>query len=41
MEGLTENQAKEFHDQFRLGTWVFGAVAVIAHLLVWSWQPWF
>jgi light-harvesting complex 1 beta chain len=38
--GLTEGEAKEFHKIF-LGSFIaFTIVAIIAHILVWSWRPW-
>lgn len=39
--GLTEAEAKEFHGLFVSGFIGFTAVAVIAHILVWNWRPWF
>ncbi len=39
--GLTEAEAKEFHGLFVTGFVGFTAVAVVAHILVWSWRPWF
>jgi light-harvesting complex 1 beta chain len=39
--GLTSNEAKEFHSAYMQGTLGFGAVVVVAHILVWMWQPWF
>ncbi len=41
MSGLTDQEAKEFHGLFMSGFVGFTAVAVIAHILVWSWRPWF
>jgi light-harvesting complex 1 beta chain len=38
--GLTEAEAKEFHRIFRQSFLVFVGVAVVAHVLVWSWRPW-
>lgn len=40
MSGLTEEEAKEFHKFFMQGFLGFSAVAVVAHILVWSWRPW-
>ena len=37
---LTEAEAKEFQAQFKLGTYTFGAVAAVAHILVYAWKPW-
>jgi light-harvesting complex 1 beta chain len=38
--GLTESEAKEFHSLFVSGFVGFTIVAVVAHILVWSWRPW-
>ncbi len=38
--GLTEMEAKEFHGLFVQGFVGFTVVAIIAHVLVWSWRPW-
>lgn len=38
--GLTEMEAKEFHGLFISGFVGFTVVAIIAHVLVWSWRPW-
>jgi len=38
---LSEQEAKEFHAQFKLGTFTFGGAALIAHVLVYAWKPWF
>jgi light-harvesting complex 1 beta chain len=40
MSGLSEQEAKEFHDLFVFGFTVFTAVAAVAHFLVWLWRPW-
>jgi light-harvesting complex 1 beta chain len=41
LSGLTDAEAKEFHRIF-LGSFIlFTAVAIIAHVLVWTWRPWF
>ena len=37
---LSEEEAKEFQAQFKLGTYTFGAVAAVAHILVYAWKPW-
>lgn len=39
--GLTSDEAKEFHELFMKGFIGFTIVAVIAHVLVWLWRPWF
>ena len=38
--GLTESEAKEFHTLFVSGFIGFTIVAIVAHILVWSWRPW-
>jgi len=40
MSGLTEQQAKEFHEQFKTTFTAFVALAGLAHLLVAATQPW-
>ncbi len=40
LSGLTEDEAKEFHGLFMMGFFVFTAVAIAAHVLVWLWRPW-
>ena len=41
ISGLTEEEAKEFHDQFKITFSAFIAIAALAHLLVLAWRPWF
>jgi light-harvesting complex 1 beta chain len=41
LSGLTANEAKEFHSLFMMGFIGFTAVAIVAHILVWNWRPWF
>ncbi|CAH2602787.1 Light-harvesting protein B-800/850 beta 1 chain [Rhodovastum atsumiense] len=41
LSGLTEDEAKEFHEQFKTTFSAFLGVAAVAHLLVWIWKPWF
>ncbi len=38
--GLTENEAKEFHGVFVSSFIIFIVVAIIAHILAWTWRPW-
>ncbi len=38
---LTPEEAKEFHKIFMSSFIGFTAVAIVAHLLVWFWRPWF
>ncbi|NNJ75874.1 MAG: light-harvesting protein [Anderseniella sp.] len=39
--GLTHSEAQEFHRLFIQGFLGFTAIAVVAHILVWMWRPWF
>ncbi len=39
--GLTDEQAQELHSVYMSGLWLFSAVAVLAHLAVFIWRPWF
>jgi light-harvesting complex 1 beta chain len=39
--GLSEAEAKEFHEQFKTTYTAFVAIAAVAHLLVFAWKPWF
>jgi light-harvesting complex 1 beta chain len=41
LSGLTEEEAKEFHEQFKTTFSAFLGVAALAHLLVIVWKPWF
>ncbi|MEY3262167.1 MAG: hypothetical protein RLZZ620_1218 [Pseudomonadota bacterium] len=41
ISGLTDDEAKEFHQFYVQGLVGFTAIAVIAHILVWAWRPWF
>jgi len=41
ISGLTDEEAQEFHQFWIQGTVGFTAVAVLAHILVWAWRPWF
>ena len=41
LSGLTEEEAKEFHEQFKTTFTAFLGVAAVAHLLVLAWKPWF
>jgi light-harvesting complex 1 beta chain len=40
LSGLTELEAKEFHKIFLMSFVGFTIIAIIAHILVWSWRPW-
>ncbi|MEO0819428.1 MAG: light-harvesting antenna LH1, beta subunit [Pseudomonadota bacterium] len=39
--GLTDEQAQEVHATFMRGVVFWAGTAALAHLLVWSWLPWF
>jgi light-harvesting complex 1 beta chain len=39
--GLSDDEAKEVHAYFMKGATLFGGAALVAHLLAWSWLPWF
>ncbi len=41
MSGLSENEAREFHGVFVTSFITFTVIAIIAHVLVWQWRPWF
>jgi light-harvesting complex 1 beta chain len=41
LSGLTDDEAREFHDQFKITFTAFMAVAAVAHLLVYAAKPWF
>jgi light-harvesting complex 1 beta chain len=41
LSGLTEDEAKEFHEQFKTTFTAFIGLAAVAHLLVLAWKPWF
>ena len=41
ISGLTDEEAQEFHAFWIQGPVSFTAVAVLAHILVWAWRPWF
>ena len=40
LSGLTEHEAREFHGIFVTSFLVFTAIAIVAHILAWSWRPW-
>ncbi|QIK38716.1 light-harvesting protein [Caldichromatium japonicum] len=40
LSGLTEQQAKEFHEQFKTTYTAFVGLAALAHLLVIAARPW-
>ncbi|MEE4239763.1 MAG: light-harvesting antenna LH1, beta subunit [Anderseniella sp.] len=41
LSGLTPEQAKEFHEQFKVTYTAFAGIAAVAHFLVIAWKPWF
>ena len=41
MTGLTEEEAIEFNKWMIRGTIIYILFAIVAHWLVWAWQPWF
>jgi Antenna complex alpha/beta subunit len=41
LSGLSEGEAQEFHRFYLQGMWMFTAIAVVAHVLVFIWRPWF
>jgi light-harvesting complex 1 beta chain len=38
---LNDQQAKEFHEQWKITYTAFAGIAALAHLLVLAWKPWF
>jgi light-harvesting complex 1 beta chain len=38
--GISDQEAQEFHSYYMQGMFLFVAIAVLAHLLVWFWRPW-
>lgn len=38
--GLTDAEAKELHEVYLSGMFLFAGVAIVAHVLVWFWRPW-
>ncbi|QJE74595.1 light-harvesting protein [Aerophototrophica crusticola] len=40
LSGLTETEAREFHQIFIVSFIAFTLIAIVAHFLVWSWRPW-
>lgn len=39
--GLTDEQAQELHSVYMSGLLLFSAIAVVAHMAVFFWRPWF
>lgn len=40
LSGLSQNEAREFHAIFMTSFFIFTAIALVAHFLVWMWRPW-
>jgi light-harvesting complex 1 beta chain len=40
LSGLTDGEAREFHSLFISSFIAFTVIAILAHVLVWSWRPW-
>lgn len=40
LSGLTEPEAQEFHRIFMQSFILFTLIAVVAHILAWTWRPW-
>jgi light-harvesting complex 1 beta chain len=38
---LTPEEAKEFHKMFVSSFIIFTIIAIVAHILVYNWRPWF
>jgi light-harvesting complex 1 beta chain len=38
---LNDQEAKEFHEQWKITYTAFAGIAAVAHLLVLAWKPWF
>ncbi|MEO0820041.1 MAG: light-harvesting antenna LH1, beta subunit [Pseudomonadota bacterium] len=41
LTGLSDEEAKDFHEVYMSGLVLFTGVAVVAHILTWLWRPWF
>ncbi len=41
LSGLSDQQAKEFHEQFKVSYTAFVGLAALAHLFVIAAKPWF
>lgn len=41
LSGLSPEEAKEFHSLYVTGFIGFTVIAIVAHILVWQWRPWF
>jgi light-harvesting complex 1 beta chain len=41
LSGLTDEQAKEFHEHWKHGVWSWVMIASAVHVVTWVYQPWF
>jgi light-harvesting complex 1 beta chain len=41
LSGLTDEQAKEFHEHWKHGVWSWVMIASAVHVVTWIYQPWF
>jgi light-harvesting complex 1 beta chain len=41
LSGLTATEAKEFHGIFVGSFFAFTVIAIVAHVLMYNWKPWF
>ena len=41
ISGLTDEQALDFHEQFKVTFTTFMVLSAVAHGLVYVWRPWF
>ena len=41
ISGLTDEEAQEFHTFYTQGLVGFSVIAIVAHVIVWAWRPWF
>jgi light-harvesting complex 1 beta chain len=39
--GLTDQQAQELHSVYMSGLYLFTGIAIVAHIAVYIWRPWF
>lgn len=39
--GLTPDEARDFHKVYMSSFIGFTVIALVAHILVWMWRPWF
>jgi light-harvesting complex 1 beta chain len=41
LSGLSGDEARAFHGLFMMSFAGFTVIAIVAHVLVWGWRPWF